>query len=748
MAVAGEPVAPRRAEASDDRLRAWRGGPRLGTAYYNEYLPGDAPQRRARLETDLELMTDAGITCIRVGESVWSTWEPRDGEFDLEWMTPILDGAARRGIDVILGTPTYAVPPWLARAHPELAVVRRDGSSVPWGGRQEVDYTSELFRGYAERVIRAVIGRHGRHPAVIGVQLDNEAGLHLIHNDHVVERFRDWVAERYGDVETLNREWGLTYWSHRIADWDELWAPAGTTTPAHDLAWRRFQAEQTADFIGWQAGIVRELVDEGAFLTTCIAYQRPAMDDVAVGARLDIASGNAYYLAQDALDLDREGAGGQWYADDVPQFVLMADRMRATRQGPFLVTETGAASIGPAWLTRPPYDGQLAQAAWLLAARGARLVSYWHWHTLHSGAEVHWGGILGHDLSPGRVYDEIASIGRQFAAAAEWLADAEPDADIGLVYAHDSEWMMAFEPPLAAGADGDRGSYARIVGAFGRAAIDAGLQVGYVNERQLPVPTPPPGTAGAVAGASGRVGPADELVRRYPVLVVAGLVAASDPTLETLVEYARLGGRLILGPRTGYGDDEGRMRATLAPAIVGPAAGVAYREFAALAEPVDVVRGGAVGESARGLDGVEPDGVMVGRASGWIDGLEPEGAEVVLGYRHQLFGRWAAVTRRDVGAGSITVVGTLLDRETLAAVVSDAAGPPSVAGPLRERPSSVTAHSVAGPRGRVWVVHNWSPEPRTVVVARVAASVLDDTVFAAGTELELAPWDVRVWREV
>ncbi|MDR7113103.1 beta-galactosidase [Microbacterium trichothecenolyticum] len=690
--------------ASVDRLRAWRGGPRLGTAYYNEYLPDPD-----RLETDLRLMTDAGITCIRVGESVWSTWEPRDGEFDLEWMTPILDAAERHGIAVILGTPTYAVPPWLARAHPELAVVRRDGSRVPWGGRQEADYTSELFRGYAERVIRAVVGRHGRHPAVIGVQLDNEAGLHLIHNDAVVQRFREWVAERYGDVETLNREWGLTYWSHRIADWDELWAPAGNTTPAYDLAWRRFQAELTADFIGWQAGIVRELVDDDTFLTTCIAYQRPAMDDVAVGARLDIASGNAYYLAQDALDLSLEGAGGNWYADDVPQLVLMADRMRATTQGPFLVTETGAASIGPAWLTRPPYDGQLAQAAWLLVARGARLVSYWHWHTLHSGAEVHWGGIVGHDLSPGRVYDEISGIGRQFAAAAEWLTDAAPDADLGLVSAHDSEWMMAFEPPLAAGPEGDRGSYARIVGAFGRAAIDAGLQVGFVNERQLPE--------------------ADELVRRYPVLVVAGLVAASDPTLETLAEYARLGGRLVLGPRTGYGDDEGRMRTALAPAIVGAAAGVGYREFAALAAPVDVVR----------------DGEIVGSAHGWVDGLEPDGAEVVLGYRHELFGRWAAVTRRDVGAGSITVVGSLLDRATLAEVIGDVAGSPD--GILAARPSSVTAHSLTGERGRVWVVHNWSSEPRAVVLGRAAASVLDDAVFAAGAEVTLAPWDVRVWRE-
>ncbi|TDD64953.1 hypothetical protein E1262_26730 [Jiangella aurantiaca] len=137
-------------ETTGDRLRTWRAGPRLGVAYYNEYLPDPG-----RLADDLSLMHDAGITCIRIGESVWSKWEPSDGRFALDWLTPVLDGAAEHGIDVILGTPTYAVPRWLSRKHPELAVIRRDGHAVPWGGRQEVDYTSELFREYAERVWRA-----------------------------------------------------------------------------------------------------------------------------------------------------------------------------------------------------------------------------------------------------------------------------------------------------------------------------------------------------------------------------------------------------------------------------------------------------------------------------------------------------------------------------------------------------------------------------------------------------------------
>ena len=85
----------------------------FGAAYYAEYQLTD------RMDEDLDLMAAAGFTVIRVGESVWSTWEPRDGEFDLEWLLPVLDGAAARGIGVVLGTPTYAIPPWLQVKHPD-----------------------------------------------------------------------------------------------------------------------------------------------------------------------------------------------------------------------------------------------------------------------------------------------------------------------------------------------------------------------------------------------------------------------------------------------------------------------------------------------------------------------------------------------------------------------------------------------------------------------------------------------------
>ncbi|MFV0428481.1 MAG: beta-galactosidase, partial [Arachnia sp.] len=140
-------------------------GIRFGAAYYLEYQP------RESLERDLDLMRQAHFTVIRVGESVWSTWEPRNGHFNLDWLQPVLDGAHHRGIGVVLGTPTYAVPPWLANAYPEIAGEPATGKPMAWGARQEVDITHPAFRFHAERVIRRVVSRYASHPAVIGFQV-------------------------------------------------------------------------------------------------------------------------------------------------------------------------------------------------------------------------------------------------------------------------------------------------------------------------------------------------------------------------------------------------------------------------------------------------------------------------------------------------------------------------------------------------------------------------------------------------
>ena len=59
-------------------------------------------------------MKAAGLNVVRMGESTWSLWEPEDGKFEYAWMDHIVDAMGKAGIKVILGTPTYSIPAWMA----------------------------------------------------------------------------------------------------------------------------------------------------------------------------------------------------------------------------------------------------------------------------------------------------------------------------------------------------------------------------------------------------------------------------------------------------------------------------------------------------------------------------------------------------------------------------------------------------------------------------------------------------------
>ncbi|MET0297358.1 MAG: beta-galactosidase [Microbacterium sp.] len=683
----------------------------FGAAYYAEY------HREDRTVADLDLMKAAGFTVIRVGESVWSTWEPRDGEFDLEWLQPVLDGAHERGIAVILGTPTYAVPPWLQSAYPEIAAETRTGERHPWGARQEVDYSHPAFRFHAERIIRAVVARYADHPAVIGYQVDNEPGMLLFHNHGTFQRFVRRLKAQYGDVETLNREWGLTYWSHRLSDWSDLWTPDGNSLPQYDLAWRRYQADLTTEFIAWQAEIVREYAKPGQFVTTCIAYPRPALDDEALVENLDITAGNPYYAMQDHLDPTKTlPAASPWTTSGVAGLFRQADRLFSSNQSRFLVTETDAQSIGGPELNLPPYPGQLAQAAFALISRGAAMIEYWHWHTLPYGTETYWGGVIPHSLVPGRVYEELSGVGADLAAIGGALDGYEPDADVAILWSTDSRFVFEFTPPLAKD-DGtpDRAAYTHIFDAFHRGIIDAGAQARVLHTGQA------------------RSFGAAELAARFPVLVAPALYVATDDDLDLLRDYAAAGGHLIIGIRTGYADEEARARVAVAPDRLHEAAGVSYEEFSNLQHDVAVEGDITTTDAA---------------ATRWADGLLPGDADVLVRYRHPRFSDFAAVTTNAHGEGRITVVGTVPSRALAADVFRWAAPEPLAAAFATVTSPAVTISSGALPGGgRAWFVFNWGWDEQAITLARPASDPVSGGSHTAGSQISLGAWSVTTLLE-
>ncbi len=693
----------------------------FGAAYYPEYQP------YPRLGTDLDLMVEAGFSVIRVGESVWSTWEPDDGAFDLEWLQPVLDAAAERSISVVLGTPTYAIPTWLARKHPEVMAQRAGGVPIPYGHRQNADHSHPAFRYHAERVVRAVVGRYAAHPAVVGYQVDNEPGAEILHNHGVFEGFRSWLGQRYGSVQELNERWGLTYWSHRLGDFSDLWRPDGNTTQGYDLAWRRYQASVTTDFIGWQAGIVRGLSRPDQFVTTCLAYGRPGTDDEAVAAELDIVSANPYYAMQDALARPRpvgplQGLAPQWKRESGSWCISYeADLRRGAAALPFLVTETNAGSIGEMWSNYPGYDGQWRQAAWTLVSRGARMVEYWHWHTLHYGTEAYWGGVLGHALTPGRVYSELARVGAEFAAAGDAVTDLVPDVDVAFLRSTESRWALQFQPALAVPGtpDPEPDSYERVFAAFYRGFTEAGLQ-------------------GAVAVAADLLADPAGFAAMFPVLVTPVLYVASEDLLDALAAYVDAGGHLVATFRTGYVDDDAQVRHVVAPGPLRAAAGMSYLEYSNLSVDLPLRAGPPAAEEAH------PELPAAATATAWADGLVAEGATVLATYDHPHFARWPAITTHRSGRGRLTWVGTLPDDATIRALARWAVPRPANARWVSSPPSVAVSGAVRRDGSHLSFLTNWSAEPATLRAPASVRDILSGVDIASGEPIVLDAWDVRL----
>jgi len=69
-----------------------------------------------------------------------------------------------------MGTPTYSIPAWMYKEHPEIVVRKLDGQRVEYGLRQNMDTPNPTYRFYCERVIRKSWNTTGTIPPSSGAR--------------------------------------------------------------------------------------------------------------------------------------------------------------------------------------------------------------------------------------------------------------------------------------------------------------------------------------------------------------------------------------------------------------------------------------------------------------------------------------------------------------------------------------------------------------------------------------------------
>jgi beta-galactosidase len=331
-----------------------------GVAYYDEYMPYE------RLDQDIRMMQAAGINVVRIAESTWSTHEPQNGVFDFSSVDRVLDAMHHAGIGVIVGTPTYAVPTWMVRQHPDILAVTPQGPGR-YGARQIMDITNPAYLFYAERIIRKLVGRVNDHPAVIGYQTDNETKHYHTAGPNVQLLFVKYMRETFDSLDQINAIFGLDYWSNRINSWEDFPSAVGTINGSLGAEFATFQRKLVTDFLAWQVSIVNEYKRADQFVTHNFDLEwrgysyaiQPDVEHAAAAKPFDIAGIDIYHPSQDDLTGIEIAIGG--------------DMARSMKRSNYLVLETQAQAF-PHWT---PYPSQLRLQAFSYLASGANMVAYW-----------------------------------------------------------------------------------------------------------------------------------------------------------------------------------------------------------------------------------------------------------------------------------------------------------------------------------------------------------------------------------
>ena len=409
----------------------------FGTAYYPEYMSCE------RMDEDIMMMKAAGMNTVRIAESTWSTLEPRENVFDFTYIDEVLEKTQEAGINVIVGTPTYAVPPWLVRKDPEIMVETKKGRAR-YGHRQLFDLLNPTFRCRAENVIRHLVSYTAGYAHVIGFQIDNETKHYGNTGKYMQEAFRRYLREKFVTTERLNEAFGLAYWSNSIADWDDFPDIRGCVNGGLMAEFEKFRRTVAADYLAWQARIVSEYKRDDQFITHNLDFQwkkfgadiaqdgysygvQPDLNHYEAAKCLTIAGTDIYHPTQDELT----GA----------ETAFCGDIIRSLKDDNYLVLECQAQAF-KYWT---PYPGQLRLHAYSHLASGAQGIMYWNWHSIHSGYETYWKGLLSHDLGTNPTYEEACRIGQEWKKLGTALCKMKKNNRVVLVVENhslsDIEWF-------------------------------------------------------------------------------------------------------------------------------------------------------------------------------------------------------------------------------------------------------------------------------------------------------------------
>jgi beta-galactosidase len=576
----------------------------------SEKNPEEAWQR------DAELMQQAGVNVVRIGEFTWGLCESEEGKFDFSWLKRVMDVLGKAGIQVVLATPTAAPPVWLCKKHPEILPVDERGLKLHEGTRRAVCLNSDAFWGSSKRIVQEMARELGQHPQLIAWQIDNGIGGHFTEASFNEDTRRDWhlwLEAKYENIKKLNHCLGLRHWGQVVSAFNEVPMPMSTPTahnPGLVLDWCRFCSDTIVQFVRMQADILHELSPNRPVTTNL----RPLLHRF---DHFDLADALDFVSIESTSAIRAKSAE---LACEIDMLRSLKKRDIRTPDGDtgFWVMEQKAGNV--TWqevnsLVRP---GVLRMFTYQLVSRGATAILFFRWRQPRFGSEKFHGAVLPHSgRSAGRVFKEVTQLGDEMKLLAPSLKGTHVQAEVCILFSHDNDWVLR-QPNQP----NKHFSLREHIQLFYNSLHDRNIMVDFARP--------------------------NEDLSRYKLVFAPSLHLLSGGEADRLKLYVQNGGTLVATFNTGLVDEHNIAPDTGYPHDLTDLFGLEVLEF-------DQLPPGE--ENHLTFKGSFPTSHMH-PARIWCDLIEPKECQVLATYAKDFYSGKPAMTMNTFGLGKAIYIGT------------------------------------------------------------------------------------------
>ncbi len=381
------------------------------------------------IDRDFELMEKSGCNTFSVGIFSWTALQSAPGVYHFDWLDRIMDRMAEHQFHVILATPSGAKPAWLAKAHPEICRVNENGLREPYTRRHNHCWSSPVYREELAKINAKLAERYRNHPALAAWHISNEYNGNC-HCDLCIAKFRKWLQERYGTLETLNRSWSNSFWSHINTDWNEITPWGGSE--CNYLDWMRFATVQCCDFMKFEVDTVKQFTPDIPATTNMMGF----------------FEGLDYWKVAEVCDFISDDVYPPWGMQPDLRLILSEismrhDQHRAMKNGkPFLIMESAPSATNwqPGHPLKRPNQHKLEELDAI--GHGADGTLYFQWRKSHGNLEKFHGAVVDHvGHAETRVFRDVAELGALYRKCGELCGSGYP-VEAAVVFDWDSLWAF------------------------------------------------------------------------------------------------------------------------------------------------------------------------------------------------------------------------------------------------------------------------------------------------------------------